>query len=129
MSLLDALIHIFSSFFHFYEQHPANARHFLKELLFHSGDSKGYQSFAPINEDLIGRLAQLIRRAQERGEIREDVEPRLAAASFFAMYFAAVTAWLGSFLHTEAVTPDELRIVFDLQIKGMLPAGKRGSNE
>ncbi len=110
MSLLDALIHIFSSFFH-------------------SGDSKGYQSFAPINEDLIGRLAQLIRRAQERGEIREDVEPRLAAASFFAMYFAAVTAWLGSFLHTEAVTPDELRIVFDLQIKGMLPAGKRGSNE
>ena len=121
MMLLDALIHVFSSFFRFYEQHPANARHFLKELLFHSGESKGYQSFAPLNEKLVERLAQLVRHAQERGEVREDVEPRLAATSFFALYFAAVTAWLGGFLLSETVSLAGLRALFNLQIKGMLP--------
>jgi len=121
MMLLDALIHVFSSFFRFYEQHPANARHFLKELLFHSGESKGYQSFVPLNEKLVERLAQLVRHAQERGEVREDVEPRLAATSFFALYFAAVTAWLGGFLLSETVSLAGLRALFNLQIKGMLP--------
>ena len=121
MMLLDALIHVFSSFFRFYEQHPANARHFLKELLFHSGESKGYQSFVPLNEKLVERLAQLVRHAQERGEVREDVEPRLAATSFFALYFAAVTAWLGGFLLSETVSLAGLRALFNLQIEGMLP--------
>ena len=121
MLLLDALIHVFGSFFRFYGQHPANARHFLKELLFHPGESKGYQSFATLNEQLLERLAQLVRHAQERGEVREDVEPRLAAISIFALYFAAVTAWLGGFLLSETVSLAELRALFNLQIKGMLP--------
>ena len=81
MTLLDALIYVFSSFFRFYEQHPANSRHFLKELLFHSDESKGYQSFASLNEDLVERLTLLVRHAQERGEVREDVEPRARVRS------------------------------------------------
>src|SRR5215469_3644477 len=121
MMLLDTLIHVFSSFFRFYEQHPANARHFLKELLFHPGESKGHQSFASLNEKLVERLAHLVRHAQERGEVRDDVEPRLAATSFFALYFAAVTAWLGGFLLSETVSLAGLRALFDLQIRGMLP--------
>ncbi|MBE3560156.1 MAG: hypothetical protein IMW89_13175 [Ktedonobacteraceae bacterium] len=119
--LQDALVHIFSSFIRFYERHPENARHFLKELLFDTGERRYQQQFGSLSKGFLERLAQLVRRAQQRGEIRQDVDPQQAASSFFALYFAAVTAWLGSFLILDSTSFDQLRAMFDLQIKGMLP--------
>lgn len=119
--LLEALIHVFSPFFHFYEQHPENARHFLKELLFHPGEQAYHQLFSRQNQELVARIAQLVERAQARGEVRQDVEPFQAASGFFALYFAIVTAWLGSFLLVNITSIEQLRAAFDLQIKGMLP--------
>lgn len=121
MLLLDALMHVFGPCLRFYEQHLENARHFLKELLFHPGESNGYQLPASQKEDIIERLVDLVRHAQERGEIRQHLDPHLAARSFFAMYFAAVIAWLGNILLSDADILDQLRDVFDLQIRGMLP--------
>lgn len=122
MSLLDALVHIFSAFFRLYQLNPGNARAFLKELLFQAGRGKYHQQFAEQNEKFVEQVADLVRHAQERGEIRQDVNPRLAASSFFALYFSAVTAWLGSYLLLDTASIDQLRALFDLQIKGMLPA-------
>lgn len=121
MSLQDALLHIFSAFFHFYKRNPGNARAFLKELLFQEGQGRYHQPFAEQNEKFVEQLADLVRHAQECGEIRQDVDPRLAASSFFALYFAAITAWLGSYLILDTASIDQLRALFDLQIKGMLP--------
>lgn len=119
--LLDALIQVFGPFFRLYERHPANARHFLKELLFYPDEQRSHQLFDALHEDFIERLASLVQHAQERGEIRQHLDPHLAARSFFALYFAVVTAWLGSFLLSDTAPLDQLRAVFDLQIKGMLP--------
>jgi len=127
MPFLDALMHIFGPCLRFYEQHLENARHFLKELLFHSGGNDGHQLSATQKEGIIERLVDLVRHAQERGEIRQQLDPQLAARSFFAMYFAAVIAWLGNILLSDADVlagadiQDQLRAVFDLQIRGMLP--------
>lgn len=121
LPVLDALMYIFSPFFHFYQQHPANACHFLKELLFHSGEQRSHERFDSLQEGFIIRLTHLVRHAQERGELRQQVDPRLAASSFYALYFAAVTAWLGGFLLLDTASLAPLRAVFDLQIKGMLP--------
>lgn len=119
--LSEALMHIFTPFFHFYAQKPENARFFLKELLFYSGEHKGRQSFHLQTEHLIEQLAQLVQHAQERGEIRQNLDPRQAASSFFALYFAALTAWLGGFFLLDTASVDQLRAVFELQIRGMLP--------
>jgi AcrR family transcriptional regulator len=127
MSLLDALMHVFNPFFDLYGQHPENARHFLKELLFHSSERRGHQEFEALHVEFLKRLAHLVRQAQDGGEIRRDVDPRQAAACFFAVYFAAVTAWLGSFLvlePSESGSLDPLRALFELQIRGMLPEGR-----
>ncbi|EFH85285.1 TetR/AcrR family transcriptional regulator [Ktedonobacter racemifer] len=121
LPLLDALMYIFTPFFQFYAQHPENARFFLKELLFYSGEHKGRQSFHLQTEHFIKQLAQFVRHAQERGEIRPDVDSRQAASSFFAMYFATLTTWLGGFFLLNTASVDQLRAVFELQIKGMLP--------
>lgn len=121
MSLLDALIHVFAPFFRFYAQHPENARHFLKELLFYPREKGYHQSFKSLNDRFIGRLEHLVQLSQERGEIRHNVDTQQAASSFFAIYFATVTAWLGSFLPSEDAPVDQLRAIFDLQIKGLHP--------
>ncbi|GHO88395.1 TetR/AcrR family transcriptional regulator [Dictyobacter formicarum] len=119
--LPDILLHIFGPFFELYGRHPENARHFLKELLFHEGERRQHQQVTKQNEELIRRLIQIVQRAQERGEIRQDVDPHQAAGSFFAIYFAAVTAWLGSFLVMNSASLGQLRSLFELQIRGMLP--------
>ncbi|GCE11940.1 TetR/AcrR family transcriptional regulator [Tengunoibacter tsumagoiensis] len=119
--LLDGLMHIFSSFFRFYERDLANARFFLKELLFYVSEQNDHRSFDPLNEHFVTQLAHLIQQAQERGAINQNINPHLAAHSFYALYFAAVTAWLGNILLSDLDVLDQLRAAFDLQIKGMLP--------
>ncbi len=119
--LPDLLLHIFSPFFAFYGRHPENARQYLKELLFQDGERKRHQQILSQNDTLLHLLTGVIQQAQERGEIRQDVDPQQAASSFFALYFAVVTAWLGSFLALDTTSLAHLRSLFELQIRGMLP--------
>lgn len=127
--LPEQLLHIFGPFFELYGRHPENARHFLKELLFHEDDRRQRQQVGLPNEELLQRLAHIIQRAQEHGKIRQDVDPQQAAGSFFAIYFATVTAWLGSFLVMNAASLEQLRSLFELQIRGMLPPDSASAME
>ncbi len=121
LPLQNALMHLFTPFFYFYQQNPQNARAFLKELLFRSDESGPHPFKGGRDDYFIARLAPLIRRKQERGELRQDMDPYLAAGGFFALYFASITSWLGSFLVLDASFFEGLRALFGLQIQGMLP--------
>lgn len=119
--LLDELMHVFRPFFRLYERHLANARSFLKELLFYASEHNDHRPFDPLSEHFVSQLAHLVQQAQERGAINQHINPYLAANSFYALYFATVTAWLGNILLSDLNVLDQLRAAFDLQIKGMLP--------
>jgi AcrR family transcriptional regulator len=121
LPLQDALMHLFTPLFHFYQQNPENARAFLKELLFRPDESASRPFKGGQDDYFIARLALLIRQKQERGELRQDMDPYLAAGGFFALYFASITSWLGSFLILDASFFEGLRALFGLQIQGMLP--------
>ena len=114
-------MHLFTPFFHFYLQHPENARSFLKELLFRADKGGSHFFKAGLNDFFIIQLAQVIQQRQAQGELRQDMDPYLAAGGFFALYFASITSWLGSFLVLDATFFEHLRALFGLQIQGMLP--------
>ncbi len=122
LCLQDALMHLFTPLFHFYQQNPENARAFFKELLFRSGEQSTRHPFGGEQKDfVVARLAQVIRDKQERGELRQDMDPYLAATGFFALYFASITSWSAAFLTLDTSFFDHLRDLFGLQIQGMLP--------
>ncbi len=122
LCLHEALMHLFTPLFHFYQQHPENARAFFKELLFRSSEQFHRRPFGEEQRDfVVARLAQLIRHKQERGELRQDMNQYLAAGGFFALYFASITSWSATFLALNTPFFENLRALFGLQIQGMLP--------
>ena len=115
-------MHLFTPQFHFYQQHPQNARAFFRALLFRSSEPGAPHPFGGEQKDfVVARLAQVIRQKQERSELRQDMDPYLAAGGFFALYFASITSWSAAFLALDAPFFDHLRELFGLQIEGMLP--------
>jgi AcrR family transcriptional regulator len=122
LCLQDALMHLFIPLFHFYQQNPGNVRAFFKELLFRSSETSSRHPFSGEQRDfVVARLVQVIRHKQERGELRQDMDPYLAAGGFFALYFASITSWSAAFLALDTRFFDQLRDLFGLQIRGMLP--------
>lgn len=127
LSLQEALMHLFTRLFHFYQQHPENARAFFKELLFRSDEPDARHPFSREPKGfVVAPLAQVIRRKQERGELRQDMDPYLAADGFFALYFANITGWSAALLTLDASFFEHLRALFGLQIQGMLPSATKG---
>ena len=122
--LLEQLVHVFSSFYRYYESDRRLSRLFIKELLFLDSDPAGPQPNAHANAnasgeagqpgragasnsrvsdaethvgltlEFIGRLSGLVQQAQVRGELRADFDPLLATMNFFATYFLTLVGLL-----------------------------------
>lgn len=51
-----------------------------------------------VTDEVMAGLAALIEDRRKRGEVAADVDPALAAASSFLLYYGILTAWLTGFL-------------------------------
>lgn len=141
--LLEQLVHIFSSFYRYYEADRRLSRLFIKELLFldrgaeggdvrvrtesdGTGTASGVVSDAEkhtaLTLEFIGRLSGLVQQAQARGELRSDFDPLLATMNFFATYFLTLVGLLdpihGAHQNAELAT-QRLRLALQLQISGL----------
>src|SRR5712691_2358713 len=90
--LLAEVLHTFECMVEHYSGVPDLARIFLKELLF-----VGFEDIRAHALEDLRRLADLVERAQGRGEVRADVAPLIAATNFFGVYYFALHTWLGGY--------------------------------
>jgi AcrR family transcriptional regulator len=115
--LVDQLMHLFSGLFAFYAQHTQLAAAFLRELPGAPG-----QNAAQVHALTVAfqhQLAQMVRDAQNAGEVERDVPPLLAAANLFVLYFGALQGWLNGFVSLEAALEPGLRMALSLQMRGL----------
>lgn len=118
-TLLDELLHIFGTLLRFYSGQTDLARAYVKELPFL--DDKGYvQDSAEQIYRFLGRLAQRIELARQRGEISAELDIEQACQNFFGLYFATLVFWLSKPDDVENLIATQLKNSFELQIKGML---------
>jgi AcrR family transcriptional regulator len=106
LELVDALLHVFGRLYDYYERDLRLSRVFLKEIIFIwsrardeiDDDTKGqhHQTFT----ELLMRLATIVQRAKERGELAEDVEALEATYHFFGAY------WMGLMSRLAGAIPD-----------------------
>lgn len=128
--LVAQLTHVFGRFFTFYDRDRALSRLFVKELLF-TDAPRSAQHFA-LTFAFLDRIGQLVAAAQERGEIRGDLEPQRAAMLFFGTYFLTLVGFLDSseviHLELEAAIA-RLTSGLTLQIEGLRPPSPSSAPE
>ena len=116
--LIDALLRIFDALIAHHERNIELARVFVRELPFVDDARHGRAAFM---SDLFRRMAALIERAQERGELRPGIPSLRLAKNLFALYLGILLEWLGS----AGITPGErdraLRSALELHLSGLRP--------
>lgn len=116
--LIDALVLIFDALIAHQERNLGLARVFVKELPFVDDARHGRAAFMA---DLFERMAALIERAQERGELRRSIPSLRLAKNLFALYFGILLEWLGAAEITSEERDRALRAALELQLAGLRP--------
>lgn len=117
--LLDTLLYLFQQFFQLHQQHPANARAYIKATLFlEQTQMYSPQTFQQV-ADFTRRLTELLAQFQKKGAIAQHVSLAQASSNFFALYFSTLCLWLSGLLSFEEAQGQALRRAFALQIQGL----------
>lgn len=117
--LVDQLMELFGRFLAFYAGRPELAAALLRELFFRPYEP---ERLGALSREYAGRVAALVERARDRGELRADVPVPLAAQALFAHYAFWTQAWLGSRVVARDEAEARLRDALALQIDGLRPA-------
>lgn len=89
--LLEQLIGFFRHCYDYYERDLRLSRSFLRELCFAEPETR---QLCSDEAGFATRLEELIRKAQERRELRADVEAGRAAQLFMNIYTVGLMTWL-----------------------------------
>lgn len=71
---------------------------------------------AAVNDSVVDLVTQIVRRGQERGELRGGVAPELAAISIVSTW-SAIAAWWSD--HPQADTEQASRQILDITLNGL----------
>ena len=116
-SLEADLVALARAFFDHYAARPTLSRALLRESLFAAPPWAG--RFAGQVAEVHAHVAALATRAQERGELRPDVDVALLGAVFFSFYYLALIAWV------QGAHPDPARLfrrMLTQHLDGLRPA-------
>lgn len=114
--LLDRLIAVFGSIFEMYGANEKLARPFVRT--FPSSNGPNGSRVGQLTFEFLGRLAALVTDAQASGELDVAVPPLLLAQNVFALYYFALTSWLGGYTTLASAVDPHLRMSLELQLRG-----------
>lgn len=115
-TLVDQLLHIFGALFDFYAEDLRLSRSVVKNLLFPEGAAA--TRLRGLERELLSRLAALVARARDRGELRADIDPAQVTVQLFALYFMALLAMLNG-LPDRASLDGMIRAQAELLMRGI----------
>lgn len=115
-TLVERLHFLFARLFAMYAGDPELARHFVKEQLF-GGQGPYQREVEVLRGEMFARIGGWVRDAQAAGEVSSSADAKTVAWSAFALYYAALTGWLGGFA-TAPQALAALRTALELQHRG-----------
>ncbi len=123
--LLEVLIEIFLIEFRYVTRNREFGRVFLREVVFPS-DAIVNRS-KEIDDRFIALFIPLFLKAQERGELRLDVELIFAIGHFYSLYLLTLSAWYSGRLLEEDDVVASLTTLFKQAFSGLTPASSTHS--
>jgi AcrR family transcriptional regulator len=112
--VVDQLTHVAAHLYAYYARDPRLSRIFLKELLFlEEGERDDMMALTMAH---VVRLAELVARAKERGEVARSVDPMQVATHGFALYLFGLIAWLNG----GVATPELIKAQLGAQLAALM---------
>jgi len=118
---LDALVEIFMIEFRYVTRNKEFGRVFLREVIFPS--DLVVERSREIDDRFIAIFIPLFEKAQQRGELRLDVELLFATGHFYALYIIAVSSWYSGRLLENDDVEMSLIMLFKQALIGLSPVG------
>lgn len=117
-SLVEQCTHVFTALYDLYASQPRGLGLVFVRLVSTARGPNADRVHA-LTQALLSRLASLVRSAQERGDVAEDVLPLVAASNLFAAYFMVLFGWLSGLAPTIDVLRAQVEALVALQFRGL----------
>lgn len=121
--LCEQLLTLFMGEFRFISRNREFGRILLQETVFPK-DFTGARA-RELDDKYIALLTPIFKRAQQRGELRTDLELILATGHFYALYIMTVSGWYMGRLHTEEDVAMGMEFLFEQALRGLAPTTVR----
>jgi AcrR family transcriptional regulator len=121
--LCEQLLTLFMGEFRFISRNREFGRILLQETVFPK-DFTGARA-RELDDKYIALLTPIFKRAQQRGELRTDLELILATGHFYALYIMTVSGWYMGRLHTEEDVAMGMEFLFEQALRGLAPTTTR----
>lgn len=119
-TLVDQLLHVFDCFIA-YHKHDVGIAHALMRQLSSVNSAESRDDIKTFMRRLLGRIRGLIKDAQRRHEVRDDIPTGLLAQNLFSIYYRLLQDWLGEYItHRQYVAA--IRPALELQVSGFRTA-------
>jgi AcrR family transcriptional regulator len=119
--IAEQLVHVFACFFDHWETDLELSRELMRERFHvHAESPEISAAIDALTTGFIRDLATLVAAAQQRGELRRDFDPQIAAANAFASYVIQLDTWLFSPRGPRALHLGFLRCSVELQLQGLV---------
>lgn len=116
-TLEKELAQLFDALADCYAEERRLSRVFVKELLFTNGAERAES--AAWTFALVQRIAGLVERARQRGELDPDVEPMNAAQQLFSAHYFGLVTWLGGTIPSRSAYQEQLWSSLRLLLRGL----------
>lgn len=97
-------------------------RFFMRQVLFPEDSDRS--NLEKMDNQWLELLFSIYKRAQDRGELRRDIDPLYHAGHFYALYILVVSSWYSGRIDTDEVAP-AMRLLFEQALQGLTPSSSQ----
>lgn len=117
--LIEQVMTIFMGEFLHVTRNREFGRFFMQQVLFPPEGDR--HRFVEVDNKWLELLFSIYTTAQERNELRKDIDLLYLAGHFYALYVVVVSAWYAGRIETEEVAPG-MRTLFEQVLEGLAPS-------
>lgn len=117
--VIEQVMTVFMGEFLHVTQNREFGRFFMQQVLFPEGTDKS--RFEEVDNKWLDLLYSIYRRAQQKNELRKDIDLLYLVGHFYALYILVVSSWYSGRIGTEEVAPG-MRLLFTQALEGLAPS-------
>ncbi|MCW5206134.1 TetR family transcriptional regulator [Desulfobulbus sp. F5] len=120
--LEEKLLLIFMYEFRYITKNKEFGRTLMREMIFPKALAR--EKSQEIEEQFIQLFVLIFKEAQEKGQLRQDIELTMTCGHFYALYLMALSAWYSGRLSNEEDVRVALQVMFSQALVGLKPKGR-----
>jgi AcrR family transcriptional regulator len=120
--ILQQMLTIYMTEFKVVTQNREFGRLYMREAVF--PNDSGKKKDEELEDKYFRLLFPILERAQQRGELRKDIELLHLTAHFYSVYILIISAWYTERITTEEAGPT-MELLFTQILEGLHPANKQ----